>query len=123
MYKRALWKTVATLAAFAAVFTLGMSIGPSKGQAQNDNNGAQDEKIMIQTGLNYAATRGISLTMAKKDADMVGLGSFLVNVVADCNGCHTADPTTEFLPSGNPYLLHTPDGPFTGATMINAKTY
>lgn len=54
---------------------------------------------------------------------MVGLGSQIVNVVADCNGCHTHDPATEFLPTGNPYLRKPPQGPFLGSKQINRATY
>ena len=123
MLKRKLIKTLTTGAAFVAVLVLGMSVVPSRGRADNDNNGSQDEKQMIQTGLTVAATSGIHLNMAGKDPDMVGLGSFLVNVVADCNGCHTADPSTEYTPPGNPYLLMPPHGPFLGVTKVNTATY
>ncbi len=47
----------------------------------------------------------------------------VVNVLVDCNGCHTHDPATEFLPSGNPYLRQPPEGPFLGAKQINPATY
>ena len=52
---------------------------------------------------------------------MVGLGSYVVNAVGDCNGCHSAGPTTEFAsPAGNPYLL---SPPFAGKTEINTSNY
>src|SRR5439155_4166804 len=98
------------------------SIISPAGHAANDNNGAQDEKQMIQTGLRLASTIGIQLNMSGKDTDMFGLGSYLVNT-HDCNGCHTADPSTEFIPSGNPYLLRPPNGPFAGTKQFNPKTY
>jgi hypothetical protein len=50
----------------------------------------------------------------------VGLGSYIVNVQADCNGCHSAGPDTEFTPSGNPYLL---PPVFSGKKKINPDTY
>jgi hypothetical protein len=118
-----LLKNVTTGSAFAAVLVVGMSVVPSRGRAANDNNGPQDEKLMIQTGLSVAATSGVHLNMAGKDQDMVGLGSFLVNVSGDCNGCHTADPSVQFTPPGNPYLLMPPNGPFAGVTKINPATY
>src|SRR5215472_818688 len=123
MINRRFLKPLSSLSAFAAVFALGMSLSPTPGRADNDNNGAQDEKQMIQTGLTVAATSGIQLNTAGKNLDMVGLGSYLVNVVGDCNGCHSQDPSTEFLPSGNPYLLMPPNGPFTGIKKINPATY
>jgi hypothetical protein len=85
MSKRKLIKAVTTGAAFVAVLVTGMSVVPSRGRAddKNDNNAAQDEKQMIQTGLTVAATSGIHLNMVGKDPDMVGLGSYLVNVAGD----------------------------------------
>ena len=53
--------------------------------------------------------------------DLVGLGSYWVNAVSDCNGCHSAGPATEYIvPTGNPYLL---SPPFSGKQQINPKTY
>src|SRR5215472_16591738 len=123
MINRRCLKLLSSLSAFAAVFALGMSLAPTPGRADNDNNGAQDEKQMIQTGLMVAATSGIQLNTAGKNLDMVGLGSYLVNVVADCNGCHTQDPATQFLPTGNPYLRSPSQGPFMGAKQVNPATY
>jgi hypothetical protein len=117
-------KTLTVGAAFAASVIIGMSLISPAGHAANDNNGAQDEKQMIQTGLNVASSTGIVLNMSRKDPDMVGLGSYLVNVSGDCNGCHTADPSTEYAPGGNPYLLRGPNPPFfSGRKQINPKTY
>lgn len=44
----------------------------------------------------------VSLTMTGRDATLVGLGSYIVNAVGECNGCHSAGPQTAFLPGGNP---------------------
>ena len=123
MLKRNVRKTVTTGAAFAAVLTLGMSLLPSPGRADNDNNGSQDEKQMIQTGLSVAGSIGINLNTRGKDPDMVGLGSYLVNVVADCNGCHSI-PQTSFTATGNPYLLPGSHPPFySGVRQFNPATY
>jgi hypothetical protein len=117
-------KTLLGSAAFAALLIVGMSAVLPSGRADNDNNGAQDEKQMIQTGLAVAANTGITLNMSHKDPDLVGLGSYLVNVAGDCNGCHTADPSTEYKPGGNPYLLPGPNPPFfSGRKQINPATY
>ena len=117
------FRTVTAGVAFAGLLIVGMSVIPVRGRADNDNNAAQDEKAMIRIGLSFASSRGITLNMNGKDPDMVGLGSYLVNVTGDCNGCHTANPMTEYTAPGNPYLLHPPQGPFTGTTTINAATY
>src|ERR1700720_1250353 len=109
MLKNKMMKTVTAGAAFVAVLVLGLSVVPSRGRAANDNNGAQDEKQMIQIGLTVALTSGIQLNMVGKDPDMGGLGSYLVNVGGDCNGCHAPDPSVEYTPPGNPYLLMPPN--------------
>src|SRR5690349_14985611 len=116
-------KLLTSLTVFAVILALGISVSVSPGRAANDNNGSQDEKQMIQTGLATAVSSGISLNLAGKDPDMVGLGSYLVNVSGDCNGCHTQSPSTEYLPTGNPYLLMPPNGPFSGVKKVDPKTY
>ncbi len=123
MLKRQFLKVFSSVAAFATVFGLGISLMPAPGRAANDNNGAQDEKQMIQIGLMVAANTGIQLNMAGKDPDMVGLGSYMVNVASDCNGCHTADPSVQYLPAGNPYLLPPPNGPWSGVKKYNPAAY
>src|SRR5580765_7303665 len=110
--KSQLFKALTAGALFSAVVLAGLLIGTKPGQAANDNNGAQDEKQMIQVGLAFASSAGIQLNMYGKDPDMVGLGSYLVNVAGDCNGCHTAVPSTEYATGGNPYLLPGTNPPF-----------
>ena len=113
-------KTVTAGAAFAALAVMVMMIGSPSGRAANDNNGSQDEKQMVQIGL---AAAPVPLNMAGKDRDMVGLGSYLVNVAAECNGCHTNNPATAYIPTGNPYLLTPPNGPYSGRKAVNPATY
>src|ERR1051325_5329688 len=119
MIKSQLLKALTSGAGCAALLLMGMSIVPSSSRADNDNNAAQDEKAMIETGLSIASANGIQLNMDKKDRDMVGLGSYLVNVVGDCNGCHSNGPSREWCcdtnpvsansdGTGNPYLLSPP---------------
>ena len=123
MPMRQIFKIPAAGTAFVVIVVLGMSIGSRPGQAKNDNNGSQDEQQMIQTGLAIAATTGIHLNIDNKDSDMVGLGSYLVNVAADCNGCHS-NPITTYAPGGDPYLLPGPVPPFfNGKKQINPATY
>ena len=75
---------------------------------------------MIQIGLAFASSAGIQLNMNHKDRDMVGLGSYLVNVAGDCNGCHTHNPANEYTTGGNPYLLRPV---FNGTKKIDSATY
>src|ERR1700676_4452478 len=91
------------LSAVSAPPTIEKFIGYPSGQASNDNNGAQDEKQMIQTGYTVAASTGIHLTITNQDPDLVGLGSYIVNVTSDCNLCHSpAFIQTSFSATGNP---------------------
>ncbi len=117
-------KTLAALAAFAFVVMAGMLFTSRLGHAQDGNgtgNNGQDEQFMIQQGYAIAP---VPLNTNGKDHDLVGLGSFLVNAVADCNGCHNSDPNdSEYAPANNPYLLMTPKGPFTGVIKVNPATY
>ena len=59
------------------------------------------------------------INMKGKDPTLVGLGSFIVNAQADCNGCHGSDPANEFLVPGNPYLLP----PLNHPVQLNQATY
>ncbi len=43
----------------------------------------------------------VPLDLKGKNPALVGLGSYLVNAVGDCSGCHT---NPEFAPGGDPYL-------------------
>jgi hypothetical protein len=55
----------------------------------------------IQLGLSIAP---VPLNLHGKDQALVGLGSYLVNAVGDCNGCHSNGPPTQFAPGGNPFF-------------------
>jgi hypothetical protein len=52
----------------------------------------------IERGLKISP---VSLNLKGKDPKLVGWGSYLVNAVADCNGCHTFP---QFLTKGDPFL-------------------
>jgi hypothetical protein len=61
------------------------------------------EEELIAIGFQIAP---VPLNLKGKDPALVGLGSFLVNAVADCNGCHTAGlpPNLNYAAGGNPYF-------------------
>ena len=94
-------KTAGAAAAFAAIVLAGMLISSPRGQAQDDGN---DDESKIQRGFAIAP---VPLNLAGRNRALVGLGSYIVNGQADCNGCHTMNPSTEFTATGNPYLLDT----------------
>jgi hypothetical protein len=66
----------------------------------------ESEATLSQLGLAIAP---VPLNLTGKDQSMVGLGSFFVNVIGDCNGCHTggAAPNTSYAVGGNPYFSQT----------------
>jgi hypothetical protein len=84
----------------AVLVALGVAgmLGTLGAQAQSS-----DELLRIQQGLAIAP---VPLTMAGLDPNLVGLGSYLVNAVGDCNGCHTGGgpPNFDYAAGGNPYF-------------------
>jgi hypothetical protein len=86
-----------TLGAIVLVGTLRTS-PPVHAQNQWD-----DEATLVRIGYQIAP---VPLNLAGKDPNLVGLGSFLVNAVGDCNGCHTAGgpPNFNYANGGNPYF-------------------
>jgi hypothetical protein len=60
----------------------------------------QGDESRIRQGF---ANAPLPLNLVGKNRGLVGLGSYLVNVSGDCNGCHAPD-TNPYLPGGNPYL-------------------
>jgi hypothetical protein len=80
------------------------------------------EESKIQQGFAIAP---VPLNLAGKNRSLVGLGSYIVNAQALCAGCHNAGPggASGYLPSGNPYLLPPPLGPYLGRPVINQATY
>jgi hypothetical protein len=58
----------------------------------------------------------VPLDLAGKNRRLVGLGSYLVNAVGDCNGCHSDGTQTEYAKGGNPYFGQKP-------AIVNPKTY
>jgi hypothetical protein len=60
------------------------------------------EQQLAEIGLRIAPS---FINIDGKDPTLVGLGSFIVNAQADCNGCHGSNPASEYLPTNNPYFL------------------
>jgi hypothetical protein len=81
------------------IFLVGMLRTSPRVQAWDNDGEAQ----LIRIGFEIAP---VPLNLAGKDRDLVGLGSFLVNAVGDCNGCHTSGgpPNFNYAAGGNPYF-------------------
>jgi hypothetical protein len=60
-----------------------------------------DDTPRIQQGLAIAP---VPLNLTGLDKNLVGLGSYMVNAVAGCNGCHSAGPQTEWANNSNPFF-------------------
>jgi mono/diheme cytochrome c family protein len=81
----------------------------------NDNDRDNDnDDSRVRIGFAIAP---VPLSLRGKNRALVGLGSYIVNGVGDCNGCHSAGPQTEFAPGGNPYFKGNPP------EVINQATY
>lgn len=82
-------------------------------------NGTDDEDQLIKIGYAIAP---VPLNLEGKNRDLVGLGSYIVNAQADCNGCHTggAPPNFNYANYGNPYFSNHPLGTKTDPTTYLA---
>jgi hypothetical protein len=76
-----------------AAFAL-MTVNIGKGNARGDD----DFESRALIGLRIAP---LPLNLRGKDAELVGYGSYLVNAVVDCNGCHSMQ---EYATGGDPFL-------------------
>jgi hypothetical protein len=101
--------------ATVAVLTIGVF-------AYAQDHDKNDEEQFVQIGYAIAP---VPLNLEGKGPDqrrLVGLGSFIVNAQADCNGCHTAGgpPNFNYANNGNPYFLNPPLGTKTDPTIYLA---
>ena len=117
MTHRKLLKTAGIVAAFTAILAAGMMNSSKRVRAHDDEGDDDREEWRIHRGLAIAP---VPLHFDEEDKNLVGLGSYFVNAVVDCNGCHSAGPPTYYIRGGNPYFL---SPPFTGKIKINPATY
>jgi hypothetical protein len=106
--------------AVAALTTVAFTGMVNTVQAQD--NGSSDEDQLVRIGYEIAP---VPLNLEGKNNErrrLVGLGSFIVNAQADCNGCHTAGgpPNFNYANTGNPYFLNQPLGTKTDPTTYLA---
>lgn len=80
------------------------------GRAYAEDPDGSDPRI--RRGLEAAP---VPLNTQVKDVSLVGWGSYLVNVVASCNDCHSAGPATQYAAGGNPF--------FGQPKVVNQATY
>ena len=108
--KRRFLKVMGTTALVACVMATGLIVSSKRSHADEGGDG---EGSKVRIGFAIAP---VPLNLRGKNRDLVGLGSYIVNAQADCNGCHSSDPATEFVPGGNPYFGQHP-------TKVNPATY
>ena len=65
---------------------------------RRDDHDRDNKDPRIEQGFDIAP---VPLHFDHKKRDLVGLGSYLVNAVGDCNGCHSG-PSGQYLPGGDP---------------------
>ncbi len=95
------WAKVAgAVVTFVAIALAVISIKPPRAHA--DDN---DIESIIKIGFEIAP---VPLNLEGKDHDLVGLGSYLINAVGDCNGCHSSNAPPlfiyEYTTGRNPYF-------------------
>src|SRR5882762_4887423 len=91
-------KVVGATVAFTVVLVAGMFLSSPRGRA-DDRDDEKDPRI--EKGFDIAP---VPLNLEGKNRRLVGLGSYIVNAQADCDGCHSAGVRTEFAMGGNPYF-------------------
>jgi hypothetical protein len=107
------WFTMGRVIPFLSIALLcGILLRPSPVLA--DDNDRDSEAARVRRGFEIAP---VPLNVRGNERALVGLGSYLVNAVADCNGCHSAGPATEYAPGGNPYFKGN------SPTVVNQATY
>lgn len=82
----------------ASVALIIAGFGVSTARADDDDFSAESARIRIGF-----AVAPVPLNVRGRDRELVGLGSYIVNVVADCNGCHSP-PQLAYAGGGNPYF-------------------
>jgi len=102
-------KALCVTVACAGVAIAGMLFSSPRGKAEDRGD---DSDSRIERGLEIAP---VPLNLEGKNRRLVGIGSYIVNAQADCNGCHSAGPPTEFASGGNPY--------FGQSEKVNPATY
>jgi hypothetical protein len=112
-------KYTATASLIALVLTgLVVTAGSGRADRDRDDRDLDHDKWKINQGYRVAP---VPLNLLRKNRDLVGLGSYIVNVVSECNGCHSQGPATAYV--GNPYLFDPPSLTVHQPKKVNPATY
>src|SRR5215472_7593582 len=93
---------VAVVTVVALLGLARMSITSPRVQADSSSTDSR-----VQLGYT-AVPLGLKLNLKGLNPNLVGIGSYIVNGSADCNGCHTTNPATEYNDPGNPFFNQHP---------------
>jgi len=94
------WFQIACVFAAGAGLTITASLFTShQAKAEDDHHDRGD--IRVRIGFSVAP---VPLNLKGKNEELVGLGSYIVNVASECDGCHSAGPQSQYAPGGNPYF-------------------
>lgn len=99
------------VAGFLGIILIGAFFTSGRVKADADDSAASNE-ARIERGLQIAP---VHLTYTRRNRKLVGLGSYIVNAVSGCNGCHSAGPATEYTNGHNPF--------FGQIEQVNPETY
>ena len=114
MFAKQIFTSVGIVAGLAGLMVAGMP----RVHADDDHS----DELKVEQGLRIAP---VHLTYDKDNRRLVGLGSYMVNAVSECNGCHSEGPATAYAVDAtganhNPYLRR----PFfTPPKRVNRATY
>ncbi len=100
-------KTAGIIVAISAIALAGVFMSSRSVRGSEDDG----DESKIQIGFKIAP---VPLHLEGLDLELVGLGSYLVNM-SNCNDCHDTGPAAQFAPGGNPF--------FGQKKKINPKTY
>jgi hypothetical protein len=103
-------KSFGAVATITAIAFSGILLNSRRVQAHEGDD--ERDEARIRRGFEIAP---VPLNLKGKNRALVGLGSYIVNAQADCNGCHSAGPDTEYAMGGNPY--------FGQLAVVNPATY
>lgn len=96
MKRKLMMATLLTWVGLALLIAIA-SAPPQTANAETEDFSPQEQRE-IQKGLAIAP---VPLKLNGRNNNLVGLGSYIVNAQADCNGCHTNPPYT---PGRDPHL-------------------
>src|SRR5271155_6093560 len=88
---------------FAAATSLAIVFAAMTIKAPRANADDDDTNSKIKIGFEIAP---VPLNLAGRNKALVGYGSYIVNAVGDCNGCHTSGgaPNFNYADGGQPYF-------------------